>query len=31
MSKGGFSDNFLGNYIELGLMIEAQKKERTYF
>lgn len=27
MSKGGFSDNFLGNYIELGLMIEAQKKE----
>lgn len=31
MSKGGFSDNFLGDYIELGLMIEAQKKERTYF
>ena len=31
MSKGGFSDNFLGNYIELGLMIEVQKKSEPIF
>lgn len=31
MSKGGFSDNFLGNYMELGPMIEAQKKRANLF
>ena len=31
MSKWGFSGNFLGNYMELGPVIEVQKKSEPIF